>query len=364
MNILVWNSWVTAAGGMERVALSIANGLAELPDVNVTLVGPYDQVPVLMEKIDPKVNLVSCEFKRRPDSLVKNAKLLQKLVQDLDIDVVSAHGSLISLLSLNVPVLWTEHGPRYGDQPIFKGMRKATWSVVKQKLHKGDWKLIGCSRYVCDRLCPQFDLEPDRAGVILNGIPNLERFTDLQPPKFDAPFKIGFLGRIEKEKHPDDIFVLDEYLEKRGIPCEWHIFGDGSMAEELNIRAADHPRIQMRGLAADPETAFSEMDALVFLSHGQMEGLPTVIIESRLARRPVIAWDVTANPEVMGPADELVEPFDLEQFAEAVIRVCERGEAAPSTDRFRFETMIQQYYNELLIHSGIKNNQIETEVCV
>ena len=362
MNVLIWNSWVTAAGGMERIALSLANGLSRLSDVNVTLVGPYDQIPMLRKRVDPKVNFVACEFKRRPLYLFRNAMLLQRLVRELAIDVVSAHGSLLPLLCLDIPVLWTEHGPRYGDQPVFKGLRRASWSLVKRKLHKRNWKLIGCSQYVCDRLCPQFGLSPKQASVIFNGIHDSERFTSLRPPSFDSPYKIGFLGRIEPEKHPDDIFILDQFLEHRGVPCEWHVFGDGSMARELEVRAAGHPRIYMRGLAAEPATAFAEIDAFVFLSHGQTEGLPTVMIESQMARRPTIAWDVTANPEVAGPADELVKPFDLELFADAVARVCKKGQAAPITERFKFDTMTEKYYCELLAYSKLKETQPETEI--
>jgi len=70
----------------------------------------------------------------------------------------------------------------------------------------------------------------------------------------------------------------------------------------------------------------------------------------------VIAWDVTANPEVAGPDDELVEAYDLEKFADAIARVCERGTPAKSPENFRFQTMIDEYYQELLQHSGLEKN--------
>ncbi len=330
---------------MERVALSLANGLAEKSGVSVTLVGPFDQVPSLRERISPEVRYVPCNFERRPDTVLRNAAFLSRIVKEHEIDVVSAHGSLIPLLGLSVPVAWTEHGPRYGDQPVFQGLRRFHWGLVKAHLKRGNWKLVGCSRYVCDRLCEQFELKPEDAAVILNGVPNAERLRNLTPPRFEDTFRIGFLGRLEPEKYPTDIFELDRQMVERGIPCEWQVFGKGSMEDELREKANDNPRINIRGLANHPAEALAEVDALVFLSHGQMEGLPTVILESRLARRPVVAWDVTANPEAAGPADELVKPFDLNAFADALERVWKRGEPSPEVGQeISYEKMIDEYH--------------------
>ncbi len=352
MNVLVWNSWVTPAGGMERVALSIANGLATRLD-RVVLVGPYQTVPVLRERISPQVEFVPCAFARRPDALLRNWWQLRSLVRQHDIDVVSAHGSLLPLLPLDVPVVWTEHGPRYGDRPILQGVRTLPWRAVQRRLLYGNWKLVGCSEYVRERVCSQLGLAASKAAVILNGIPNAEQLQRLAPPQFRTPYRLGFVGRLEPEKHPLAIFELDRGLLARGLACEWHVFGEGSLAAEMRRRAANEPRIQIRGLSASPAHAFSQMDALVFLSHGQMEGLPTVIIEARQARRPVIAWDVTANPEAAGPADVLVPPFNLELFADAIGRVLSRAEAPPpANDQFSFERMIDCYVDVLTEHAG------------
>lgn len=351
MNVLLWNSWVTPAGGMERVALSIANGLATRCN-RVLLVGPYQTVPVLRERISPAVEFVPCDFARNPAGLVRNSWLLRRLVRQREIDVISAHGSLIPLLPLDVPVVWTEHGPRYGDQPILRGARRLVWGAVRRRLAKGDWKLVGCSEYVRERVCAQLGLTPARAEVILNGVCSPDQLRSLDPPRFQQPFRLGLLGRLEPEKHPFDVFELDRHLAARGLTCEWHIFGDGSLAAEMRRRAQSTPRIQMHGLVASPADAFGRMDALVFLSHGQMEGLPTVILEAREARRPVIAWNVTANPEAAGPCDELVAPFQLPLFAEAIARVIRRARVpeAPG-DQFGFDRMIDRYADVLDKHA-------------
>ena len=354
MNILVWNSWVTPAGGMERVAMSIAGGLAER-GAAVTLAGPFSAVPTLKSRIHPRVSLVDCPFERRAGALVGNAMLLRRVVRERQIDVVSAHGSLIPLLPLSVPVVWTEHGPRYGDGKILAGLRGLPWRAVQAKLRSGSWKFVACSRYVRDRICAELGLPAERAAVILNGVPNAEALTSLAPPAFREPFQIGFLGRVEPEKYPLDIFTLDQEMERRGVPCQWHIFGEGSLAAQVRERAAGHPRIRVRGLAASPAEAFAQMDVLAFLSHGQMEGLPTVILEARLARRRVVAWDVTANPEAAGPDDRLAAPFDLTGFAAAIEdAVRERKAPAPVGDEISYGRMIDKYWDVL---AGMSNGR-------
>ena len=352
MNVLIWNSWVTPAGGMERVALSLANGLAGRCG-RVLLVGPYQTVPVLRERISPAVDFVPCGFARRPDALLRNSLLLRSLIRKHDIDVVSAHGSLVPLLPLSVPVVWTEHGPRYGAAPILQGARAVLWRAVQRKLRQGDWKLVGCSEFVRSRVCSELGLAPEKAAVIFNGLPDAGRLRNTDPPRFARPFKLGFLGRLEPEKYPLDIFAIDRGLLARGLACQWHVFGEGSLAAEMRRRASGEPRIQMRGLAKAPADALSQMDALVFLSHGEMEGLPTVILEARQARRPVIAWNVTANPEAAGPHDELVPPFQLHLFADAVARVLRRSETPPPPpeDLFSFDKMIERYFDVLDEHS-------------
>jgi hypothetical protein len=79
-----------------------------------------------------------------------------------------------------------------------------------------------------------------------------------------------------------------------------------------------------------------------------MEGLPTVMLEARLARRPVIAWDVTANPEAAGPLDKLVEPFDLGAFSRAIAETV-RGRVVPlpAGDTISYDRMIDQYLEVL-----------------
>lgn len=346
MRILIWNSWITPAGGMERVALSLANGLAERR-LEVYLAGPYRQAPVLEQQIEPGVNYVPLQFEKSVRGLLSCSRKLQQLIREQRIDVISAHGSLIPLLGVNPPVVWTEHGLRYGSGRFFSGLKALPWTAVRCRLHTGAWHFVGCSEYVRDGICRQFNLPTERASVIYNGVPSALKLERLPAPRFTEPFQIGFLGRMEEEKHPMDAFTLDGHLQELGVPCEWHMFGAGSQLGAVKQRADEEGgRFHVHGLASSAAEAFARMDLLVFLSHGEMEGLPTVLLEARHARRPAVAWKVTANPEAIGCKEWLVEElFDLEKFALRIAEVLRRRQAPEPVDanELSYERMLDHY---------------------
>jgi glycosyltransferase involved in cell wall biosynthesis len=233
-------------------------------------------------------------------------------------------------------------------------LKAIPWRLIARRLRAGDWKLVGCSNYVRERVSEQLSLPPSSSVVIYNGVPNADQLVRLPFPQWKEPFRLGFLGRLEPEKYPLDIFTLDAELAARGVPCEWHVFGEGSLSNEMVRRARDNRRVHVRGLASSGAVALAEMDALVFLSHGEMEGLPTVILEARLARRPVVAWNVTANPEAAGPKDVLVPtPFDLSRFARAIEQVVkERVTPPPVGSEISYDRMVDEYLYVLAETSG------------
>jgi len=348
MTILVWCSWIAESGGMERVAVSLANGLSNRGH-RVVLVGPYSNAPNLRYAIAAGVRYINYLPRRSVKGLLDTRAFLKNLVQELRVDLISAHGSVFPLLGLPVPVVWTEHGLRYGNHPMLSGVRGLAWRLVRRELQQGRWHLVTVSRFVMQRVREELSLSKTIGSVIYNGIPGAQSLRILAAPKLQPPYQLGYLGRLEPEKRPTEVFDLAALLHGMGVPCHWHIFGKGSLLDEMEARRRLCPcKVEMHGNVPRLREVFEAIDLLFVPSRA--EGLPTVVLEARLAGRWVAGWHSTGIPEAAGPDGILVEPSGgLLAMAEAISVVLRSGKRPPPIPegQFDFEQMVQSY-DELL----------------
>jgi glycosyltransferase involved in cell wall biosynthesis len=100
----------------------------------------------------------------------------------------------------------------------------------------------------------------------------------------------------------------------------------------------------MHGYVARLRDVFETIDALFVPSRA--EGLPTAVIEARLAGRWVAGWKCTGIPEAAGPDGILVSPSEgLRAMADAIAAVLRSGRRPPAAPdgRFEHERMINDY---------------------
>jgi glycosyltransferase involved in cell wall biosynthesis len=344
--VLVWCSWIAVAGGMERVAASIANGLHS-KGWRVLFVGPCDEVPSFRSLLADGVEVVSHTPRSTVSGSIRTARFLNALIKKYSVDLVSAHGSVLPLIACPVPVVWTEHEIRYGGQDMLSGVKGLIWRVIRHHLQTGRWKLIVVSRFLRDQTCEKLGLDAALTSLIYYGIADADNLRQIPLPALKPPYRIGFLGRLISYKGPLDIFELMPELDRLGVPHEWHIFGEGDLLPELRERAAAFPgRITVHGPVPNARHALSQVDMIAFLSRGEHEGLGLVLVEARLARRLVTAWNVGCIPEGAGEDAALVDaPFDLKRFAARMAAELRRGELPPPVpaDQWTVQTMINQY---------------------
>jgi glycosyltransferase involved in cell wall biosynthesis len=319
--VLVWCSYGDPAGGMERIAINIANGLARR-GWRVVLAGPFASAPVLLETIRSSVDFIHHDPDKSWLGLYRTMRFIQQVVRQRRIDVISAHGWLFPLLGTRTPVVWTEHDIRYGGC-MLHGLRGLAWRWIRRRVHKGDWRVVTVSRHVQSRLRQNLKMLEDPGEVIYNGLPHsdAEGLRALPPPAMTPPFRIGFLGRLTPIKHPLEIFELSARLNLMGVSHEWNVFGDGILMPQMRALAdqATGHSVRICGLANKPEDAFRHVDLLCFLSRGEQEGLGMVLLEAMAARRLVVAWDAGCIGEVLAGRGRLVAPpFSLQRFAEAI----------------------------------------------
>jgi glycosyltransferase involved in cell wall biosynthesis len=318
---LVWCSSGDPAGGMERIAIGIANGLTGR-GWRVVLAGPFASAPILRAAIRPEVEFIDHDPDKSGLGVYRTMRFIQHIVRQRRIDVISAHGSLFPLLGTRTPVVWTEHDMRYGGC-MLHGFRGLAWRWIRRRVHQGAWRVVMVSRHVQSRLRQNLNMLEDRGEVIYNGLPDAdaEALRALPPPAMTPPFQIGFLGRLTPIKRPLEIFELSARLNLMGVPHDWNVFGDGVLMPQMRALEAQPTghSVRIHGLANKPEDAFMHMDLLCFLSRGEQEGLGMVLLEAMAAGRLVVAWDAGCIGEVLAGRGTLVAPpFSLQRFAEAI----------------------------------------------
>ena len=160
--------------------------------------------------------------------------------------------------------------------------------------------------------------------IIYNGI-NLQKY-DNAPVKFQYKRKgdeiiIGNAGRLVKQKGQKYLLDIAEELKKSGYNIKFLIAGEGKMENELKnlVRKRKLSRvIEFVGFVDDMRGFMESVDIFVLTSI--WEGFGYVIVEAMASRTPVVAFDISSNPEII---DEnvtgfLVEPFDIKAMTACI----------------------------------------------
>lgn len=160
----------------------------------------------------------------------------------------------------------------------------------------------------------------------------LERFSFHSPAGVGAPLEVVAVGRLVAKKGFDHLIHAVKILAERGVDVRLRLAGDGELKDELAAliaRLGLESHVEMLGAMTQAEVAGLVQSADVFVapcvpgSDGNMDGLPTVVLESMALGTPVIATTVTGLPEVIrdGETGVLIDIGDgAENLAHDVAR--------------------------------------------
>lgn len=331
MNIMVWSSWVASpVGGMEITALELAIELRRHGH-QVTLVGAYDNAPELRSQIPADMPYYPFDIHRRlMKPHLKAARLLWRVMRKHSIEVVSAHGSVIALNEVcrmrKVPLVWTVHGagPRPKD-PI--GRLKTV--AIRRILMASNTHVIAVSHATAEIMHQEFPrLDASRLHVISVGRRDEKALTALPLPQPASPWRLGFVGRLAERKRPLDLVAVASKL-NGALDYKFEVFGDGPLLESLRnaIRAArlEH-RFRLHGYW--DKGSPSMVEQFQILVHTDcVEPFGAALVEAQLGGRPVVAYRVGGNPEIVehGVTGWLVPLGDIDGLAEGVRTITAKG---------------------------------------
>lgn len=201
-----------------------------------------------------------------------------------------------------------------------------TWRRRRRRVRFAD-AVLAVSHYAADNAIAVLGLDPARVRVAASGVPEAFSPPPDRPPGSGqpggaAPYLL-VVGDYGPHKGYAEAFELIGALADRGLPHVLLVAGRlGSWArpvvDGLVARSPRSSRIRLLGAADDDELLrwYRGADALVVPSRAEGFGLPAV--EAMACGTPVVAFDNTALPEVIGDGGLLVPDGDVRALAEAI----------------------------------------------
>lgn len=158
---------------------------------------------------------------------------------------------------------------------------------------------------------------------------DLDRFAYHEPDAVGEPLKVAAVGRLVPKKGFADLIAAAARCQASGRRLEVRIAGAGELAEDLQHQVTASGLGDVVSLLG-PRTQNEVRDLVrwadVFAApcvpsdDGNVDGLPTVVLEAMALGTPVVATAVTGLPEVVhdGRTGVLLEPGDVDGLARAL----------------------------------------------
>lgn len=185
---------------------------------------------------------------------------------------------------------------------------------------------VTVSRFNAAHLRERIGADPVKVRVLYNGIP-LHRFAYCDSPR--EPGTILSVGRLIEKKGFIHLVRACALLAQRGMLARCEIVGEGpekaTLSEEIN-RLGLRGRVHLVGAWAQERVARALSRAAVFAlpcvaaKDGNMDALPTVLLEAMAAGCPCVSTRLSGIPEIIedGVTGRLVPPGDDAALAAAV----------------------------------------------
>ena len=176
------------------------------------------------------------------------------------------------------------------------------------------------SEYTKKDLLQRIEVSESKLKVIGEGV-HKDFFQEKMPPIVDKPY-FFYAGSLSPRKNLSRVLEAFNSIVNK-VPHHLYItglknWGDISYIDEYE---SIKDRIHILGYISEKDllAMYQHADALVFPSLYEGFGLP--ILEAQAAGCPVITSNVTACPETAGDAALIVNPYSVEEIADAMYKI-------------------------------------------
>lgn len=147
--------------------------------------------------------------------------------------------------------------------------------------------------------------------------------------KTEYEIVIGNGGRLSKQKNQIFLIKMAEQLKKEGLKFKILIAGKGELEESLKSEAklrGVEEEVIFLGFVENIKSFMKSIDIFLLPSH--WEGFGYVMVEAMLCRKPVIAFNISSNPEIVedGESGFLIEKDNIEECIKKIKLFAENPE--------------------------------------
>jgi glycosyltransferase involved in cell wall biosynthesis len=261
------------------------------------------------------VELIPLNWTRRsPASQLATARALRRLVRERTPDLVHLHSSFAGALGALVlprglPFIYTPHGLAFTRSSA--GRSSATVVRAVEALVARRSALLGAVSEAEAELA-RGGLAAPRVAVVRNGIPELDGDRSTGIPDQRDPFIVA-LGRITAQRRPDATArILSELAQHARVA--W--IGGGTDAAEAPLRAAGVP---VTGWLSRTEALERLGEATVYLHWSAWDGQSLALLEAFARDVVIVASDLAANREVVGPNQVCADEASAVALARSIL---------------------------------------------
>ena len=167
-------------------------------------------------------------------------------------------------------------------------------------------------------------VKKEKVRTIYHGV-DLEKLNFNKNDRLEAIQKkghgiiLGNAGRLTKQKGQDKLIEVAKKLHEQGIDFTLFIAGTGALKSELEILIEKYQlnrNVVLLGFVEDMGIFMNSID--IFLLSSAWEGFGFVLVEAMMKSKPIVAFDITSNPEIVenNKSGFLVSYPYIEMFAE------------------------------------------------
>ena len=306
-----------SGGGTFAIVRTLAAGLVRSGHEVILAFGRRPETPE-----DPgaglpaEVELVELPWAARSlRAQVPAARALRRLVRAREPDLVHLHSSFAGALGAawiagRAPCVYTPHGYAFGREGVTP-LRGAAYRWVEWCIARRCALVGAVSETEAD--LARTALRAPRVAVVPNGIADLD--PGRLPPRAapERPLVVA-LGRIDSQRRPAAAARILGAV-ARNADVRW--IGGAAAGEDAPLHAAAIP---LTGWLAHDDALAELGRASVCLHWSGSDALPVAVLEALARDVVVVASDIPANREVLGPGQVCADEAGAIALVESVLR--------------------------------------------